>query len=517
MMIRLRWILLMVVTALPAVLLLLAGLLWLWQQDYLMAWLGLSAIVALASWLISRYLQQSPLAPKTLQVAPEQRWSAAGQRAWTQVERLAREASQREIEDWRELWDLLREVLELVARQFHPEQRDPVLELKLPYLLRVVELLSRDLRQALTDHVPGSHIFSVNDMLRGHRLALQGRQLYNLYRLVSFGVNPVSAAIREAKGLAWEKLLESSATEIRGWLLDAYVKKIGYYAIELYSGNLTLEDMPVEQPTPSSQADLQKLQALQDRVQEEPLRVLILGQVKAGKSSLVNALFGETRALTDVLPETPEVTPYLLERDGLERAIILDTAGYEESDRGARALIEAQQEVLRSDLILVVCAATSAARQADRALLDQLRQQFLDATGEEPPPIIAVLSQIDRLRPPREWQPPYDIAKPTGTKAQNIRGALEAVAEDLEIPVERVVPVCLREGQIYNIDEGLIPTILLHLDAAQRLKYLRCLKSHRDQEYWGKLWTQAQNSGRLLVSAGIRWLDRRVDELIGPR
>ena len=515
--IRLRWVLLMLVTGLPALLLLLAGFVWLWQEDLLLPWLGLSAIVALASWLVSRYLQADPLVPPALEVSPETRWSAEGRRAWEKVETMAAAARGREIDDWQELWTLLREVLDTVARQFHPEQREPVLELKVPYLLRVIELLARDLRMALTDHIPGSHIFSVNDMLRGHRLALQGRQLYNLYRLVSFGVNPVSAAIREMKGLAWEQLLESSATEVRGWLLDAYVKKIGYYAIELYSGHLLLEDAPVETPTSASRRDLKKLEALQTRVDTEPLRVLVLGQVKAGKSSLVNALFGETRALTDVLPETPEVTPYLLERDGLERAIILDTAGYEEAERGLRALADADREILRADLILMVCAATSAARQPDRVLLDRLRRRFLEAVGEEPPPIVAVLNHIDRLRPAREWAPPYNVADPRDTKARNIRGALEAVARDLDLPVAQVIPVCLHEERRYNIDEGLVPAILLQLDASKRLKYLRCLKEHRNEEYWQRLWVQAKKSGQTLVAVGTNWLDKQLSDLIRPR
>ena len=513
--IRLRWLLLILVTVLPALLLLLAGFVWLWEADLLLPWLGLSAIVALGSWLGSRYIKHSPLAPRTLRVEPEKRWSAAGQRAWNKVEEKARAASTREIEDWQELWVLLREVLDMVAREFHPEQREPVLELKVPYLLRVIELLARDLREALTENVPGSHILSVNDMMRGHRLALRGRQLFNLYRLVSFGVNPVSAAVREMKGLAWEQLLESSTAEVRGWLLDAYVKKIGYYAIELYSGHLLLEDVPVQAPTAASQRDLEKLEALQERVAEEPLRVLVLGQVKAGKSSLVNALFGETRALTDVLPETAEVTPYLLERDGLERAIILDTAGYEEAERGLRALHDAEREVLRSDLILMVCSATSAARDPDRRLLDHLRRRFLDVTGEEAPPIVAVLSQIDRLRPAREWEPPYDVAEPASSKARNIRAALEAVAGDLDLPIERVVPVCLHEERRYNIDKGLVPTILLQLDASRRLKYLRCLKHYRDEEYWRRLWTQASNTGRIAARVGTRWLGKQVSDLLG--
>src|SRR5262249_59470201 len=45
--------------------------------------------------------------------------------------------------------------------------------------------------------------------------------------------------------------------------------------------------------------------------------ITLVGQVKAGKSSLVNALLGEQRAKTNVLPETRDVTRYDLKIEGI--------------------------------------------------------------------------------------------------------------------------------------------------------------------------------------------------------
>ena len=74
-----------------------------------------------------------------------------------------------------------------------------------------------------------------------------------------------------------------------------------------------------------------------DVLDKEPLRILVVGQKKSGKSSLVNALFGEYRAATDVVPRTDQVEPYVLEREGLQQAIVLDTAGYDIADPAADA------------------------------------------------------------------------------------------------------------------------------------------------------------------------------------
>jgi hypothetical protein len=119
---------------------------------------------------------------------------------------------------------------------------------------------------------------------------------------------------------------------------------------------------------------------------------------------------------------------------------------------------------------------------------------------------VVALTHIDQLRPFREWNPPYDLADPQGAKAENIREAVEATAGDLSVDVERVVPVCLLAGDLYNVEEGLIPAILTILDAAQRMKYLRCLREFKDEEYWRRLRQQAANAGRILLSAGLELL-----------
>ena len=75
--------------------------------------------------------------------------------------------------------------------------------------------------------------------------------------------------------------------------------------------------------------------------------------------------------------------------------------------------------------------------------------------------MVVALTHIDQLRPLAEWDPPYDLAHPAGSKAQNIRDAIQAVEHDLRLTPEQVVtPVCLRPDRLYNIEEGLAPAIL---------------------------------------------------------
>lgn len=80
-------------------------------------------------------------------------------------------------------------------------------------------------------------------------------------------------------------------------------------------------------PSTSDSIDDKKACSENDKT-PEPLRLLVLGQVSSGKSSLINALFGDTKSAVSILPTTSEITPYILERDGLQQAIILDSADY---------------------------------------------------------------------------------------------------------------------------------------------------------------------------------------------
>ena len=58
------------------------------------------------------------------------------------------------------------------------------------------------------------------------------------------------------------------------------------------------------------------------------MTVTVCGQVKQGKSSLINSLLGEQRARTDVLPATNEITRYELQPEGIPtRLVLLDTVG----------------------------------------------------------------------------------------------------------------------------------------------------------------------------------------------
>ena len=93
-----------------------------------------------------------------------------------------------------------------------------------------------------------------------------------------------------------------------------------------------------------------------------PVRVLLVGQVSAGKSSLVNAMAVAVRAAVGPLPTTAHVSEHRLELEGTA-VILVDMPGLDEHLTKPEELL---REAARADLIVWVASATQPARASDR-------------------------------------------------------------------------------------------------------------------------------------------------------
>ncbi|NCA91496.1 MAG: hypothetical protein EOM92_22105 [Gammaproteobacteria bacterium] len=109
---------------------------------------------------------------------------------------------------------------------------------------------------------------------------------------------------------------------------------------------------------------------------------------------------------------------------------------------------------------------------------------------------LVAVSHIDLLRPRQEWQPPYDLNDPAREKARMIRAAVEAVAADLEVPLDVAIPVCLAAGRSYNVTDGLWAAILAQQSAANRTRLLRLRGAQHQAESWALLRRQLASTGR---------------------
>ncbi len=478
------------------------GMLWLWQTGNLLYWaIAMMVFSALSYGLLYWQAKRDRQMLDEIATDPNPDWPPKAEAVWQQVEKLADTC---EPEDWPiedSSWILVlgRRTLDIVSHYYYPQAEKPFLELTVPHTLLIIEQASRDLRKDVTENIPFSDRLTIGDLLRLHRWKTKAEQAYNVYRAGRVLINPMSALFGEIWRHLQERSFGLARSELHRWFLRAYVRKVGYYAIDLYSGRqpLALDETSKQaaERTPISHADLSKIEQTA-AVPEEPLRILVLGRTNAGKSSLINALFGKLTTATDVLPDTTQtITPFVLQREGLTQALIFDSPGCDSTRFNEKQIHTA---ALDADLILWVSPANRPDRQTERHCLDALRVFQSTQLNRRLPPMLVVVSHIDLLRPTSAWQPPYDLSNQQDVKAMSIRAAVQAVANDLAVPIEQVIPVCLKEGRVYNVNDALWAAILHHQDAALRVRLLRCLDAKKRAEDWTMLRRQLLSTGRFL-------------------
>jgi predicted GTPase len=500
----------LILLILPVLALLGFGMLWLWQNDNLLYWLIAMVICSglgygLQQWLVRR--ERQLLLDAATEPNPD--WPPNAARVWQQVEALAETCSPDDwpLEEGTWIVELGRRAMQTVAHCYHPGVEKPLLELTVPYTLFIIERASRDLRRDVAEKIPFSNRLTIGDLFRIQHWKIKAEQAFNVYRAGRMIINPVNALLSEAWQHLRERSFDQARNELHRWFLRAYVCKVGYYAIDLYSGRLPLVDgEPTASPTPLSEADIEQVDTTAAKIATEPLRILVLGRTNAGKSSLINALFGKLTVAADTLPDsTQTLMPFVLSREGLTEALIFDSPGCDNPLFDSQQLLTAAGS---ADLILWVSPVNRPDRQIERDCLDALRTSQAAQTDRHSPPLLVVASFIDRLRPVNEWQPPYDLNDRLNIKAANINAAVRVLAADLDVPVERVIPVCLMDGKVYNVDDTLWAAILNHHDEALRVRLMRCLDARKRTEDWVMLRRQIAGAGRFI---------RDLPEILGKR
>ncbi len=482
------------ITTLPLVLLPVFAALWLWQSGLFLWWLLAVALASAVGLTINRIavLREQRALPRVTNRAGAH-WTAEADECWEKIEQMASEATVTEwpLHDGAALLRLSRLVLITVAGHFHPDRSQPLLEMTVPHTLAIIERAARELREEVVDNIPFSHRLTLGTMARANNLRELLKRHESWFRAARAIFAPQSAAVAELRRAVSNRALDQGSDRVQTWLLREYIHKLGYHAIDLYGGLSRLEDQ-----TPMDAPDT-RLATHEQEDEQEPLRILLLGRANAGKSSLINALFGEVTAAVDLLPDTTsDIVGYRLERDDEVQGLIFDTPGFDGALFGSKVL---EKTAFDADLVLWVTAAHRPDRDEERQRLDQLRAMLADPKRRAPP-VLVVMTHIDRLRPMREWKPPYVLDPPTGAKAKQIVAALTAVAEDLAVDVARVIPVCLAEGRTYNVDDTLNAAMIMQQDEAKRVRLLRCLRARKHEENWDILWRQLGNAGRMLIS-----------------
>ncbi len=480
------------------------GGIWLFQKGYALYWVIGACLFVVIAFLFQLYLFRRldiPLRAARPAELPEDKaastWTPRENEAWNAVLAVADKADLSHLTSWEAFLGLGRETIEAVAKSLHPEVEEPLWQFTLPEALTLIEQVSLRLKPTVVHSIPFGDRLTVGQAIRIYqwRSAIDIAQKgYDIWRIVRM-LNPATAVTQELRERLSKQMYSWGREELAKRLARGYVKEVGRAAIDLYGGRLRVS--PEELEAHITEASARDRRA-GPQVQAEPLRLLVCGQVKAGKSSLINALAGEVRAAPDVLPLTHKFVAYELKHQGVPQALILDSPGLDSLDDPLEKLIE---EAASADLILWVGNAVRADRELDSRALDEIRRYFADRPNRRRPPMLLVLSHVDRLRPMQEWKPPYNLADDTNTKAVSIRKAMDAAGADLDFPQDLIVPACLEPAiGIYNAD-AIWAEIMAQIPDAQRAQLVRTLRDVDRGLDWRKLRDQALNAGRILARA----------------
>ncbi|MHB1424497.1 MAG: GTPase family protein [Gemmataceae bacterium] len=496
----------------PLLFLTAAGSYYLWTRGWgFFVWWPLALCIA-AGYTLGLYWQRKRLLLHPPDFTPSRHWTEKDNAAWQLVRKYAQAADSLSGDKLSSIDHYLataKDMAEKLADFYHPGTTDAVSNLTVPEILTVAELAAGDLAELVDRFVPGGHLLTVRNWRRARQALDWYQPAMNVYWVVSALFAPMETGARFAAsklGLSqpWQMLQQNLLL----WFYSAYVHRLGTYLIELNSGRLRIGATRYRElmrstldAAPAPATDIPSQEAAPPSAPQ--VTIAVFGQVKAGKSSLINALLGERRALTDVLPATAGVERYELSPPNLPvRLLLLDTVGYGHDGPKADQFAVTHETARQADLMLLVLHARNPGRQADVQLLCDLDSWFASHPELKKPPLLAVVTHIDLLSPALEWSPPYDWRQPIRPKEENMQQALTTVWQHVGAHASGVVPVCTAVGKVYGIEEWLLPAVAEQLDEAHGVALLRCLRAEIDENKVRKVFHQllaaAQEAGHIV-------------------
>jgi predicted GTPase len=445
---------LVIVILVPWLAVLPLGFLWLWQHSAAIWWLLAAALFGVAAFALrlsiakTAKVEAAAMAERASPVSPE--WGLREKEAWRLVEQFCRETEPLSFTEFEPVTKVFERIVDAVADHFHPDAPRARLRMSLPEALLLTEQLSRDLRGAMLRHVPGAQDIRLSDaawaMEKYNWLAPFANKAHRYFEYVRrparLVVNPKGAVLAEVTRHLVGEFGGFLSHRVRAELTLLLIRETGRAAINLYSGRFRLSFGELHAAArEENDAAKEKLAG--------PVRILLAGQVNAGKSSLLNAMAEQVQRNVGAIPIRDGPAELMLRLAGRPEVILIDTPGIG-SDSGMRTLAD---QTARADLILWVVSATQSARAPDVEALRAMKNKYETNLQLREPPILVVVTHVDELTPALEWTPPYDLLRADRPKARRIRDAIEHVGEALGVDHDRVVPVCVRDVvAAYNLD-----------------------------------------------------------------
>lgn len=377
-------------------------------------------------------------------------------------------------QDWNIFWQRCQSLIRAIANIYYPDAQKPLLNIYVPQAYSLLRGTVDDLDQWMQRLAPVLNQVTVGQAVQAYeiyqKLEPSARKVLRVWNWAQWFLNPAVAVARTATQSSSSKATQELLGNLSQMLREAVLRNLARQAISLYSGKAAPVLPAIE--TPAKFQTLKEVIAQAtpvETVAQKPVSLLLVGRTGAGKSSVINTLFVQAQAKVDALPSTDQIQDYRWETESGETLTLWDTPGYEQVERS-----DFRQQVLdyaaKTDLVLLVSPALDPALQMDLDFLNALKAQEL--------PTLAIVTQVDRLRPIREWTPPYNWQFGDRPKEVSIREAV-AYRQDVFGEVASFVLPLVTAGEhreAWGVDDLSI-AILNSLDPAKQARLARFLKN----------------------------------------
>lgn len=490
---------------LPLATALVLGFLWLAEHGalflFIFASLGLAATLALIRLILRRRQRRRSRAPTEIEgaaVIPNPDWSPRETAAFEAARALIRDRTATAIE-WEDLPDLALEVVTLTAQHSGPAGKAP-LDFTLPEALLLVQEVSTRFRADLRRLVPFSDTVALSTLMwlwRRRGWAMKGIDVgWQAWRLVRLMKNAPAAILREIDAAISGGHSSYLTAEAMAILQGLLLEEVARAAVDLYSGRLRF--------TEAELLDFRLAYGDLDRARlatpDAPIRIVVAGQVSAGKSSLINALLGTEAAETDATTTTDRAASRPFELEGMD-CVLVDLPGLDGSGESDKATLA---EMLAADIVIWTARANRPAREIDRRAIAAWRTAIAATPGRRRPPLLPVATAIDTLLP--GWPRPENrLGLADG---ERVAAVVREIAG--EIGTDLPVPVCTLSPE-WNID-GLQQRLTALLGEGLMVQRNRARLDAEKPDLAREAGRAAQGLGAGLTTFGRRLVQRALGE-----